>query len=242
MARLLIGILAGLVIGILAALYMTGGFSRAAGPPGVPIAPPDPNGVMPGTVEVVLREQLFNEVLGTIFREISNPQFALSEGEQPAECPSAITILPEHGGVRTGVVFENGRVGTRLAFTGTYRSMFGCFNFSGWSPASLDLRYDPASRSVLGQATVSSVNLEGVNPALSVLITPFVQSTINSRVNPITIIRGDQLQFENPVAAANGNLRGNVQDVRAEVREDALRLLVIYDFAGGTGGSQHSAF
>ena len=36
-----------------------------------------------------------------------------------------------------------------------------------------------------------------------------------------------------PVAAANGNLQAKVTDVRAEVKDRALNLYVIYDFAGG---------
>ncbi|MDM7923425.1 MAG: hypothetical protein QUS14_14095 [Pyrinomonadaceae bacterium] len=96
----------------------------------------------------------------------------------------------------------------------------------------MDLRFDPQTRSVLGQLNVQSVNLKGINPAFGALVTPFVQSTLNSRVNPITIIQGQQLAFDQPIAAADGSLRGNVADVRAEVRDKTLRLQITYDLVG----------
>lgn len=235
MGRLIAGLLIGLILGGVLALYFTGAFASGPKATGVAIAAPDPNGPPAGTVEIVLREQFFNEVLGTIFTEVNSPRFALAENEAPSDCPSNITIVPQNSGVPTAVLFENGRIGTRLAFSGTYRSIFGCLQFTGWAPADLELRFDPASRSVLGQLNVASVNLEGINPAFGAIVTPFVQSTLNNRVNPIQLIAGEQLAFDHPVVAASGNLKGNVSDVRSEVVDNSLRLQITYDLVGSKG-------
>ncbi|MDM7922987.1 MAG: hypothetical protein QUS14_11860, partial [Pyrinomonadaceae bacterium] len=206
--KIIVGILIGLLLGAGITLYMTGGFpGTQPAVVGEPIQPPDPNGPPAGTVEVVLQEQFFNEVLGTIFTEVNSPRFALAENAGAGDCPSSLTVLPENSGVPTAVAFENGRLEARLAFSGTYRSIFGCLPFTGWAPAALDLRFDPQTRSVLGQLNVQSVNLKGINPAFGELVTQFVQSTLNSRVNPITIIQGQQLAFDQPIAAADGSLR-----------------------------------
>jgi hypothetical protein len=45
-------------------------------------------------------------------------------------------------------------------------------------------------------------------------------------------LQGQQIAFNLPIAATNGNLQAKVSDVRAEVKDNALNLYVIYDFAG----------
>jgi hypothetical protein len=136
--------------------------------------------------------------------------------------------------VQTGVRFENGKLEAPIAFSGTYNlPIGGCTQISGWAQSRMDLRFDQQSQSVLGLLSVETVNLDGVNPIFSALITPIVQSTLNARVNPVRIIDGRQIAVSVPVAAANGNLNAQVQDVRAEVKDNALNLFVIYGFSGG---------
>jgi hypothetical protein len=77
------------------------------------------------------------------------------------------------------------------------------------------------------------VNLDGVNPIVNAIVTPLVQSTLNSRVNPIRILEGQQIAVDAPIASANANLKAAVKDVRAEVKDNALNLYVEYDFASG---------
>ena len=110
--------------------------------------------------------------------------------------------------------------------------MLGCLEYRGWAQTYLDLRYDAATQSVFGQINVETVNLDGVNPILSGFVTPLVQTTLNNRVNPITIIDGRQLAVNAPIASTGGTLRANVQDVRAEVKDNALNLHIIYAFTG----------
>jgi len=236
MAKFIVGILIGLLIGGVLTFYLFVGVPRAADTPGSPVLPPDPNGPPAGTGQIVLRQEFFNEVLRTIFTELSPPAFPLSQGIEG--CDGRLTVLPEGSGVRSEISFENNRISAPLAFSGSYASPFGCLRFTGWAKANFGLRYDAASQTVFGQINVETVNLDGVNPLVGAIVTPVVQSTLNTRVNPIRIIEGRQLAVDLPVAAANGNLQAAIQDVRAEVKDNALRIDIIYDFAGASAAQQ----
>ena len=231
MGRLVIGLLIGMVLGGVVVFYFFVGVPQGVIAPGTPIQPPDPNGPAPGAAQIVLRQQFFNELLGTIFREMNAPAFPLSEGS--ADCEGRITVQQEGSGVQTGVNFDDGRISAPLAFTGSYASPFGCLRFTGWAQSNFEMRFDAQNQVVFGQLNVETVNLDGVNPVVSALVTPIVQSTLNTRVNPIRMIDGRQIAVNMPVAAANGNLQAAVTDVRAEVKDNALNLYVIYDFSGG---------
>lgn len=230
MWRLIVGLLIGMIVGGVLTFFIFVGTPRATNVPGSPVRPPDPAGPPAGSAQIVLRQEFFNEVLGTIFGQMNPPSFPL--GSQTADCAGRITIVQQGSGVQTGVSFQNGNLGAPLAFTGSYSSPFGCLQFTGWAQSNMELRFDESSQSVFGQLNVENVNLDGVNPVWSGLITPIVQSTLNERVNPIRIIDGSQIAVNMPIAAANGNLQATVKDVRAEVRDNALHLFVIYAFNG----------
>ena len=250
----LLGAILGLVIGGALVFFMFGGAPRAAQtPPGVPILPPDPNGSPAGTASVVLNQQFFDQILGTIFRDMNAPAFPLNltgrnESSDVARpqlasfalqngggCEGKITLLPQGSNVTTGVRLENGKINAPLAFTGS-TSVFGqCVNFAGWAQATLALRFDEAQQNVFGQINVETVNLDNVSPVISGFVTPIVQTTINNRVNPITILRGQQLALSLPISATNGTLQAKIKDVRSEVKDNALNLFITYDFAGTKG-------
>lgn len=235
MARFFIGALIGLIVGGMITFYMFVGVPGASHTPGTPILPPDPTAPQPGTAQVILRQQFFNNVVDVIFRDMSSPSFPLTLGGQPdlnATCPSQITLLREGSGVQTAVRFDNNTLAAPLAFSGNYNSMFGCIQFTGWAQANMILRYDPTQQSVFGQLNVETVNLDGVNPVVSGIVTPLVQSTINSRVNPILLLDGRQLAVNVPIAATKSNLQAAVNDVRAEVKDNSLQLYVVYEFRG----------
>src|SRR5688500_2926949 len=230
MGRLVIGLVIGLILGGAFVFYLFVGVPQAVIAPGTPIQAPDPNGVASGAAQIILRRQFFNEVLGTIFQEMNAPAFPL--GSEAAECDGRITVLQQGSGVQTSVNFDNNRITAPLAFTGSYASPFGCLRFTGWAQSNFEMRFDAQNQAVFGQLNVETVNLDGVNPVVGALVTPVVQSTLNTRVNPIRILDGRQIAVDLPVAAANGNLKASVSDVRAEVKDNALNLYVIYDFAG----------
>lgn len=166
---------------------------------------------------------------------MSPPTFPLTVTGVPTQdqaCRSEITLLKEGSGVQTAVRFDNNALSTPLAFSGSYNSVFGCFKFTGWAETGFDLRYDAATQSVYGQINVRTVNLDGVNPLVVGILTPLVQGTLNSRVNPVLIVDGRQIGVSVPVAATGANLNAAVSDIRAEVKENTLFLYVIYDFRG----------
>ncbi|HKR58130.1 MAG TPA: hypothetical protein VJS64_00250, partial [Pyrinomonadaceae bacterium] len=97
-------------------------------------------------------------------------------------------------------------------------------------------RFDQASQTVYGQVDVEGVNLEGVNPVANNFVTVFVRNAIDQRVNPLELIRAQQLQLMIPVKASNGAVQAQVKDVRAEMLDGSLRLHISYEFTGAKGG------
>ncbi len=245
MAKLLIGLVLGLIMGGAITFFTFVGVPRASQNPGAPILPPDA-GSTAASARIVLGQDLFNQVLTTIFKEIREPAFQMGENIAPnssatiehasfqdaGPCDGIIRILEEGSGVRSGLKLEEGRISAPLAFAGTYNSPFGCLRFTGWTQASLELRFDKEKQAVYGRVNVETVNLDGVNPIFGGLITPLVQSTINNRVNPIQIINPGQLAVDMPIASTGGKLQAVVEDVRAEVKENAINLYVVYNFSG----------
>ncbi|MBA4182571.1 MAG: hypothetical protein H0X49_00975 [Acidobacteria bacterium] len=249
----LLGAVLGVVIGGALIFYFYGGAPRAAQLPGNPIQPPDPNGLPAGTASVVLNQQFFDTILATIFRDmnapafplnltgqnnfnaVAKPQFASFAFQNNGGCDGKITLKPEGSGVTTGVRLEDGKITAPLAFNGSTLVFGNCIEFAGWAQANLALRYDDAQKNVFGQINVETVNLDNVSPLVSGFVTPIVQTTINNRVNPITILRGQQLALNLPIAASDGTLKANVKDVRSDIKDGALNLFVTYDFAGAKG-------
>lgn len=233
MGKLLIGLFIGLIAGGLLTFYFFVGVPSALSVPGALIAPPDDATRQARPVRIVLEQDAFNNLLAAIFRDMNPPVFPLGgKAVAAGACASSITVLPEGSGVQTQLRMENNTLGVPLAFSGSYDSPFGCLQFTGWAQANFDLRYDANAQSVLGQLNVETVNLDNVNPIISVLLTPIVQSTLNQRVNPIRILDSRQIAISVPVQATGGTLQANVKDIRAEVRDNALNLYLIYEFTG----------
>lgn len=243
---LAIGIVLGLIFGGILTFYFFIGAPRANQPPGNPIKPPDVSGSPAGTATVVLDQQFFDTILGTIFSDMNAPSFPLNLTgknsqtdiqvtnvvfQQNENCDGKIVLLPEGSGVKTGIRLENGKITAPLAFKGSYK-LGGCIEFSGWAQAGLNLRYDDTEKTVFGQINVETVNLDGVTPLVSGVIAQFVQNSLNQRVNPIVILRGKQIALSLPISATDGTLSANVKEVRAEVKENSLNLYVSYDFKG----------
>ncbi len=243
----IVGSLAGLMLGGILTFYLFVGVPRAGQLPGALIAPPDPGGNPPATAQIVLKQDFFNEVLKTIFRDMNAPSFPLSLTENRApktsgspsyallqgdQCDGRITLLPEGSGIQSVLKFENNKIVAPLAFRGSYNSMLGCINFTGWTQASLELRFDAAQQIVFGQLNMETVNLDGVSSLLGGIVTPLVQKTLNSRVNPIQVLQAKQIALNLPIAATNGIMKANVKDVRAEIKDNSLNLYVIYEFDG----------
>lgn len=240
----ILGTLLGLLVGFGGFYYFLFGVPKATTPPSDLILAPDPNGIPAGTASISVNQQFFDTVLTTIFRDMNAPAFPLGQNQnlsserttkiafQNGGCDGNIVLLPEGSGVKTGVRLENGKINAPLAFRGSYSILGICYNFTGWAQADLNLRYEQTQQTVLGEINVETVNLDGITPLAGGIIGRFVQSSLNQRVNPITILRTQQIALSIPVAATDGTLAAKVKDVRADIKENLLNLYVTYDFAG----------
>lgn len=244
-------LLVGAILGAALSFYIFVGAPRMKqAQTGAPLQAPDAAGDPPGTAVLTLDEKFFDTLLGTIFRDLNAPAFRIARMPKESEialaepngvrfvqtqeggCTNQVVLAQEGGGVRTGVSLKNGQIVAPLAFSGS-RALFGsCMNFSGAAEANITLYFKPEEQTLYGQITISSVNLDNVSPLASPIVTSFVQTAINQKVNPLVLMRGAQLSLNVPVQASNGTLKAQAKDVRSEVKDGALRLHVTYDFSG----------
>jgi hypothetical protein len=230
--KVILTLLLGVLLGGAAAYFLFVGAPRVGALKGQPVRAPDPGGHPPGTAVVELDEQFFGALLDSIFRDLNKPAFPPAAGEG---CQNQVVVEPNAGDVKTGVLMRDGKVIVPLAFSGTYNLM-GCQNLRGTAEAGLDFRFAPEEQTLYGQLNVAGVNVEGMSPVLSGFVTAFVQGAINQRVNPLVLLRGQQLTFAIPVQAAGGTLQAQARQVNQEAKDGKLRLHVTYDFKGTKGG------
>jgi hypothetical protein len=155
--------------------------------------------------------------------------------QQSGACEQKIILLPEGSGVITGIRLENGKINAPLAFRGSASILGSCYQFTGWAQSALNLFYKEDEQSVFGRIEVETVNLDGITPLVSGIIARFVQASLNERVNPIVILRGQQIAISVPISATDGTLSAKVKDVRSDIKENALNLYITFDFAGTKG-------
>lgn len=231
--KYLLTLLLGLLLGGAGAYFLFVGTPRTGTLKGQPVRAPDAGGPPPGTAVVELDEQFFGALLDSIFRDLNKPAFPPAAGEG---CQNQVIVEPNAGDVKTGVLMRDGKVIVPLAFSGTYNLLGNCQNLRGTAEAGLEFRFAPEEQTLYGQLNVAGVNLEGMSPVLSGFVTAFVQGAINQRVNPLVLMRGQQLTLAIPVQAAGGTLSAQAREVHEEAKDGKLRLLVTYDFKGAKGG------
>ena len=276
--RYVITFLVGLVIGGGAAIFLLG-VPRAKTLPGTRVEAPAGE-TSSSTAVVTLRDGFVNELLVSVFRDLSPPTFNLAstiretpwakppangggtdrgmdrapylilpadstEGSSPFKnaafqggCTNSVTLAQESGGVKTQVQFANGNISAPLVFSGSYNLLGNCIQFKGWAQTSIQLSFDQPTQTLYGRVNVDGVNLEGVNPAANNFVTVFVRNAIDSRVNPLELLRPGQLQLMIPVKASNGSVKAQVKDVRSEAQDGQLRLHITYEFSGAKGQPQ----
>ena len=239
--KYLIILILGLVLGAGVAIFFLG-MPRAKSAPGVLVQGPPPSGEQKSTVVVTVSNTFFEQLLGTMFRDLNPPALRLSSNSdnQPRlqevgfqqGCTNTVTLAQEGSNVKTEVKFVQGTILVPLAFSGSYNLFGNCMQFKGWAQTNIQLRFDQSSQTIYGRVNVDSVNLEGVNPIANNLVTVFVRDAIDQKVNPLELIRAPQLQLAIPVKASNGALKANVTDVRSEILDGSLRLHITYEFTG----------
>lgn len=236
----------GLALGIGATIFFLGS-PRARAVPGVAVRAPDAAGDPPATVVISLSNTFFDGLLATIFKDIGPPTFQLAsvgpqlEGGEIQKaafqggCTNTITLAPESSSTKTQVQFAGGKISAPLAFSGNYNLLGNCTALKGWAQTTIELSFDQPKQTLYGRVNVEGVNLEDVAPFANTFVTVFVRSAIDSRVNPIEILRPQQLQIILPVKASDGTVKATVKDVRSEVQDGSLRLHITYDFIGTKG-------
>jgi hypothetical protein len=239
-------LLLGLALGVGAAIFFLG-TPRAKAVPGTKVQAPDAAGDPPATVVVQLSNSFFDGLLGTIFNDLGPPTFQLSSVADESRsggihkaafqdgCTNTITLAHEGSNVKTHVQFAGGKISAPLAFSGSYNLLGNCMQLKGWAQTSIELSFDQPRQTLYGRVNVEGVNLENVAPFANSFVTVFVRTAIDSRVNPIEILRPTQLQIVLPIQASGGTVKANVKDVRAEVQDGSLRLHITYDFSGTKG-------
>lgn len=187
-----------------------------------------------GEVTVVLNEQLLNALLEGMLALDKPPTFPLSrEPRAGARCASEVTLARESGGTRTAVRFGDGRIDAPVAFRGTYdAALLGCLSFEGWADTELQLSFDRERQALLGRVRVRSVQLKNVPSLVGGGVTQLVQDAIDRRVNPVELLRAEQLGARIPVSQGNV-LRLRAREVRHEVGQKELRLRIFYEVVRG---------
>jgi hypothetical protein len=239
MKRLILGVIVGLLVGGLAVLYFLGR-PRAGSLPGTALRPPDATSTNSANVSVAIDEKFFDSLMTTIFQQLGSPQLKLSQLQtqtpfQPAlfqaGCNNVVVLNQESGNVKTGVRFTGGKIIAPLAFTGSYSVVGKCIQFKGTAKSTVDLSFSQEKQTVYGALNVDEVNLENVPPLVSALVTAFVRQTIAAQVNPFEVLRVSQLALSLPIKTTGGTVTAVVKDVRSEVQEGSLRLILTYDFS-----------
>jgi hypothetical protein len=194
-----------------------------------------------GTPEVTVsvNEDFLNAFLDSMFTNLKAPSAPLvitqSDKDRSAAesygCQSAITLQREEGGVKTAVKLEQGKISAPLAFAGSYNStLLGCVEFRGWANTSWGLEFDRTRQILLARVQVQDIHLTNVPSLASGPLVKLVQSAIDARINPLELLKLDQLSARLPVAPAGGVLRLRAKDVRPEVVPGNLHVHVTYEF------------
>ncbi|QQS33365.1 MAG: hypothetical protein IPM50_01935 [Acidobacteriota bacterium] len=201
-------------------------------------------------VWITLNEDFFDSFLNAVFTNFEPPQFSIaavdgipneaansrffgftnSAATRDGSCGESIRILRENSGVRTAVRFRGGQVYVPLAFSGSYRApLVGCLEFAGWAESNLAFEFERNAGRLIGRITVSNVVLDGTEGVGGTMVARMLQSSIDRRLNPIEILRLDNLSFNVPVQNG-GSLRMKASDVRPEFGDRSLNVRINYTF------------
>jgi hypothetical protein len=185
-----------------------------------------------GEVVVTINEQTFNALIEALFT-LPQPTFPLGGAARGGDCPGEISLAREIAGTRTAVHFREGRVTAPVAFRGSYSApVFGCLKFEGWADTALNLAFDPSKQALTARVEVRDVHLSKVPSVFNNGVTGLVQDSLDARVNPIEILRAEQVSAQLPLKkiSSGGSLRLRAKEVRYEIVGSELRLRIFYEF------------
>jgi hypothetical protein len=182
-------------------------------------------------VTISLNEQFFDAFLESMFTNLKQPDFKLSN-EEAGDCVEKVKLEREMNGVKTAVRFRDGKIIAPIAFTGSYNApLIGCLDFKGWAEANVELEFNQEKQTLFGRAKVQNVQLNNVPSFAGSVVARLLQGSIDKKINPVEILRADKLSFLVPVSVANGNLKLNAKTMRYEVINTALNVTVGYEIA-----------
>ena len=226
-----------IVLAILCALAMQLVRECRAGDSQSNTRPREAQAIPAGEVIVVLNEQLFNALIEAMFTLPNPPTFPLARGNSSEggnrNCASEIALAREMNGTRTAVRFQAGQIRAPVAFSGSYSApLIGCLKFEGWADANLNLSFDQAKQALTARVEVKAVHLKKIPTLFGDGITGLVQDALDARVNPIEILRAEQVSARLPMTklASGASLRLRAREVRHEVLPHELRLRILYEF------------
>lgn len=192
-----------------------------------------------GEATVTVKEQFFNSFLDAIFDNLKAPSTPLvitesdktRTDESAKSCPSAVTLQREHSGVKTAVKFEQGKIVAPLAFSGAYDStLLGCLQFRGLAYTEWNLEFDRSTQVLQARIKITDMNLENVPSLGRGSIVMLVQSAIDARINPLKILRPEQLSSVVPIAPSGGSLLLRAREVKPEIAPGLVHLHLTYEF------------
>ena len=192
-----------------------------------------------GEVTLTIKEQFFNSFLEAIFDNLKPPSTPLAitdsdknrTDEAAKSCPSALTLQREQSGVKTTVKFEQGKIVAPLAFSGAYNStLLGCLQFRGVAYTEWSLEFDRSAQVLQARIKITDMSLENVPSLAQGSIVTLVQSAIDARINPLKILRPDQLSSVVPIAPSGGSLRLRARELKPEVVPGLVHLHLTYEF------------
>ena len=192
-----------------------------------------------GEATITVKEQFFNSFLEAIFDNLKAPSTPLvitdsdknRTDESARSCPSAITLQRENSGIKTAVKFEQGKIVAPLAFSGAYNSTFlGCLQFRGVAYTEWSLEFDRSAQVLQARIRITEMRLENVPSLAQSSIVTLVQSAIDARINPLKILRPEQLSSVVPIAPAGGSLRLRAREVKPEIVPGLVHLHLTYEF------------
>ncbi len=192
-----------------------------------------------GEATITVKEQFFNSFLDAIFDNLKAPSTPLvitdsdknRTDESTKSCPSAITLQRENSGVKTAVKFEQGKIVAPLAFSGAYNStLLGCLQFRGVAHTEWSLEFDRSAQVLQARIKIIDMRLENVPSLAQSSIVTLVQSAIDARINPLKILRPEQLSSVVPIAPSGGSLRLRAREVKPEIVPGLVHLHLTYEF------------
>jgi hypothetical protein len=180
-------------------------------------------------ITIQLNEPFFDALLDSMFTNLKEPDIKLSDS---SGCEEKVTLLREINGIRTAVKFRDGKIYAPLAFRGKYNPPFiGCTDFNGWAETNINLEFDKDKQLLVGRVKVTNVQLGSVANLAGGIFARFIQSSIDKKVNPIEIMKTDKFDFVVPIQQAQGSLRVKANNIRYEVGEGILNVIIGLEFS-----------